>query len=119
MTHGVHFLPEVDQIIVLSDGGISEVGTYRELLDRRGAFSDFLTTFAAAEQSDDISTDTGSQPRSDFHSADVVKRNTRLRKDGPSSPSCFTRSRQKSSAAVDSHVSVERNNRLTIRNYVN
>ena len=42
VTHGITFLPEVDMIVVLKDGAISEVGTYRELLDKKGAFSEFL-----------------------------------------------------------------------------
>ncbi|CAH1406916.1 unnamed protein product [Nezara viridula] len=44
VTHGITFLPEVDLIVVLSNGEISEVGTYRELLDKKGAFSEFLVT---------------------------------------------------------------------------
>lgn len=44
MTHGITFLPEVDLIVVLSDGEISEIGTYRELLEKKGAFSEFLIT---------------------------------------------------------------------------
>ncbi|XP_066905600.1 multidrug resistance-associated protein 1 [Halyomorpha halys] len=44
VTHGITFLPEVDLIVVLNDGEISEVGTYRELLEKKGAFSDFLLT---------------------------------------------------------------------------
>ncbi|XP_014276421.1 multidrug resistance-associated protein 1 isoform X1 [Halyomorpha halys] len=44
VTHSITFLSEVDLIVVLKDGNISEIGTYRELLDRKGAFSEFLTT---------------------------------------------------------------------------
>ena len=36
------YLPQVDQIVVLKDGHISESGTYEELLASKGAFSDFL-----------------------------------------------------------------------------
>ncbi|CAH1406918.1 unnamed protein product [Nezara viridula] len=42
VTHSITFLPETDKIIVLKDGLVSEVGTYRELLDKKGAFSEFL-----------------------------------------------------------------------------
>ncbi|XP_043579583.1 multidrug resistance-associated protein 1 isoform X3 [Bombus pyrosoma] len=42
VTHGITYLPEVDNIIVLKDGEITEVGTYKELLEKRGAFSEFL-----------------------------------------------------------------------------
>ena len=34
MTHGIHWLPMVDQIIVLNDGSVSEVGSYEELLSK-------------------------------------------------------------------------------------
>ncbi|KZC08998.1 Multidrug resistance-associated protein 1 [Dufourea novaeangliae] len=42
VTHGITFLPEVDNIIVLKDGEITEVGSYKQLLEKRGAFSEFL-----------------------------------------------------------------------------
>ncbi|CAL8118382.1 unnamed protein product [Orchesella dallaii] len=42
VTHGIQYLPNVDDIIVLKDGEISERGTYKELLARRGAFAEFL-----------------------------------------------------------------------------
>ena len=42
VTHGITYLPEVDKIIVLKDGEITENGTYKELLEKRGAFADFL-----------------------------------------------------------------------------
>jgi ABC-type bacteriocin/lantibiotic exporter with double-glycine peptidase domain len=35
VTHGIAFLPQVDQIIVMKDGRISETGTYQELLDKK------------------------------------------------------------------------------------
>ena len=42
VTHGITYLPKVDNIVVLKDGEISEVGTFKELLDKRGAFAEFL-----------------------------------------------------------------------------
>lgn len=45
VTHGITYLPEVDVIVVLKDGYISEIGTYKELLEKKGAFSEFLTTY--------------------------------------------------------------------------
>ncbi|EDO36474.1 predicted protein [Nematostella vectensis] len=53
VTHGISFLPQVDQIVVLQDGRVSEVGTYKELLANRGAFAEFLKTFAPEEKSGD------------------------------------------------------------------
>ncbi|XP_051815787.1 canalicular multispecific organic anion transporter 1 isoform X2 [Acanthochromis polyacanthus] len=46
VTHGVSFLPYVDEIVVLVDGKISEIGSYDNLRASRGAFSEFLDTYA-------------------------------------------------------------------------
>lgn len=45
VTHKVTLLPEVDFIIVMKDGKISESGSYHELLDKKGAFSEFLLEY--------------------------------------------------------------------------
>ncbi|XP_021347162.1 canalicular multispecific organic anion transporter 2-like isoform X2 [Mizuhopecten yessoensis] len=45
VTHGVHWLPNVDRIIVMDGGQISEIGTYEELLQHNGPFAHFLQTF--------------------------------------------------------------------------
>ncbi|KAK2583563.1 hypothetical protein KPH14_009513 [Odynerus spinipes] len=42
VTHGIVYLPEVDNILVLKDGEITEHGTYKQLMDKRGAFAEFL-----------------------------------------------------------------------------
>lgn len=42
VTHGITYLPEVDMIVVLKDGEVTELGTYKQLLDKKGAFADFL-----------------------------------------------------------------------------
>ncbi|XP_055919617.1 multidrug resistance-associated protein 1-like isoform X7 [Eupeodes corollae] len=42
VTHGITYLPKVDNIYVLKDGEVSEDGTYSELLNKKGAFSEFL-----------------------------------------------------------------------------
>lgn len=42
VTHGITYLPQTDKIVVLKDGEVSEIGTYQELLDKKGDFSDFL-----------------------------------------------------------------------------
>uniref|UniRef100_A0A672NT55 ABC-type glutathione-S-conjugate transporter n=1 Tax=Sinocyclocheilus grahami TaxID=75366 RepID=A0A672NT55_SINGR len=50
VTHGMSFLPQADLILVLVDGEISERGSYQELLNRNGAFADFIHTFASSER---------------------------------------------------------------------
>ncbi|XP_030839751.1 ATP-binding cassette, sub-family C (CFTR/MRP), member 1 isoform X4 [Strongylocentrotus purpuratus] len=46
VTHGISFLPQVDQIIVMIDGSVSEVGSYQDLLDQNGAFAEFLRNYS-------------------------------------------------------------------------
>ncbi|XP_068100866.1 multidrug resistance-associated protein 1-like [Hyperolius riggenbachi] len=57
VTHGISFLPQVDMIVVLSGGSISEIGTYTELLEKNGAFSEFLQTYALNPEQDNSSED--------------------------------------------------------------
>lgn len=45
MTHGVRFLPEVQQVVVLKDGEVCETGTFNELLQNQGAFAEFINTY--------------------------------------------------------------------------
>ncbi|KAE8579699.1 hypothetical protein XENTR_v10024156 [Xenopus tropicalis] len=53
VTHGVSYLPQMDSIIVMVDGKITEVGSYQDLLMQDGAFAEFLRTYANAEQNKD------------------------------------------------------------------
>ncbi|XP_067009700.2 multidrug resistance-associated protein 1 isoform X3 [Anabrus simplex] len=53
VTHGVTYLPEVDLIVVLKDGEVTEMGTYRELLEKKGAFSEFLVQHLQEVAGDD------------------------------------------------------------------
>ena len=52
MTHGVQWLPNVDKIVVLVNGEISEMGSYEELLSHDGPFAQFLKTYLTQEDSD-------------------------------------------------------------------
>lgn len=49
VTHGIGFLPQVDHIIVLVDGKISEMGSYQDLLKQNKAFAEFLRNYALDE----------------------------------------------------------------------
>uniref|UniRef100_A0A8C3MV87 ABC-type glutathione-S-conjugate transporter n=1 Tax=Geospiza parvula TaxID=87175 RepID=A0A8C3MV87_GEOPR len=50
VTHTINILPQVDNIVFLVDGMISESGSYQELLERNGAFADFLRSHVTAEE---------------------------------------------------------------------
>ncbi|KZS17365.1 ABC transporter [Daphnia magna] len=53
VTHGITFLPQVDQIVVLKDGEVSEIGSYKELLAQKGAFAEFLLQHLEDEGTDE------------------------------------------------------------------
>lgn len=53
VTHGITYLPKVDNIYVLKDGEVSEDGTYAELLNKKGAFSDFLIQHLSESSAED------------------------------------------------------------------
>nr|XP_028561207.1 multidrug resistance-associated protein 1-like isoform X1 [Podarcis muralis] len=53
VTHGVGYLPFMDTIVVMTEGKISEMGSYQELLKQDRAFAEFLRTYASAEQNVD------------------------------------------------------------------
>ncbi|XP_005743982.1 canalicular multispecific organic anion transporter 1 [Pundamilia nyererei] len=66
VTHGISFLPYVDEIVVLENGVISEVGSYENLRASGGAFSKFLDTYAT-EQNNQRNSETGEgQDAEDF-----------------------------------------------------
>ncbi|KAH9499737.1 Multidrug resistance-associated protein 1 [Bulinus truncatus] len=58
VTHGVHWLPSVDSIIVMTNGTISEIGTYEQLLEKNGAFAQFLKEYIQKDMNSDTEMDT-------------------------------------------------------------
>ncbi|XP_046577437.1 multidrug resistance-associated protein 1-like [Haliotis rubra] len=52
VTHGIHWLPEVDSILVMTSGQISETGTYEELLQHNGPFAQFLQNYLLDSKDD-------------------------------------------------------------------
>uniref|UniRef100_A0A8D0EF95 ABC-type glutathione-S-conjugate transporter n=1 Tax=Salvator merianae TaxID=96440 RepID=A0A8D0EF95_SALMN len=49
VTHSINFLPQVDNIVVIVDGKISEMGSYQELLQQKKSFAEFLRNYAPDE----------------------------------------------------------------------
>lgn len=49
VTHGIGFLSQVDKIVVLKDGQISEIGSFTELMKHNGAFAEFLKHYLTEE----------------------------------------------------------------------
>uniref|UniRef100_A0A672K2W8 Canalicular multispecific organic anion transporter 1-like n=1 Tax=Sinocyclocheilus grahami TaxID=75366 RepID=A0A672K2W8_SINGR len=68
VTHGISFLPYVDEIIVLVNGVVSEVGSYDGLRASKGAFSEFLETYGK----DESNNADGLEPQADDSLEDIV-----------------------------------------------
>uniref|UniRef100_A0A673LQK9 Canalicular multispecific organic anion transporter 1-like n=1 Tax=Sinocyclocheilus rhinocerous TaxID=307959 RepID=A0A673LQK9_9TELE len=71
VTHGISFLPYVDEIVVLVNGVVSEVGSYDGLRASKGAFSEFLETYGKDESSN-----------SDFEQIDMLPEGLEPQADG-------------------------------------
>lgn len=54
VTHGLSFLPEVNSIIVLNNGEIFEKGTYKQLMEKKSAFADFIIQHLQQISEDEI-----------------------------------------------------------------
>uniref|UniRef100_A0AAQ5Y5P3 ABC-type glutathione-S-conjugate transporter n=1 Tax=Amphiprion ocellaris TaxID=80972 RepID=A0AAQ5Y5P3_AMPOC len=50
VTHGLSFLSKADLVLVMEDGHISEMGSYMELMDRKGAFAKLIHTFSGTQR---------------------------------------------------------------------
>ena len=49
-THSLQILDQVDTIVVLKNGTISEIGNYDELLSRNGSFAEYLRNYLLEEE---------------------------------------------------------------------
>ncbi|KAK3095033.1 hypothetical protein FSP39_009377 [Pinctada imbricata] len=72
VTHGVHWLPKVDAIILMENGRIREAGTYDELLNRKGVFAQFLQTYLLQDNSDEEDEDQESKQILNYLTRNVV-----------------------------------------------
>ncbi|KAK3559875.1 hypothetical protein QTP86_026191, partial [Hemibagrus guttatus] len=53
VTHSISFLPQVDNIMVLVEGRVSEMGSYQVLLNENGAFAEFLRNYTLEDIMED------------------------------------------------------------------
>nr|XP_027217424.1 multidrug resistance-associated protein 1-like [Penaeus vannamei] len=53
VTHGLTYLPKVEKIVVLKNGTITEQGSYKELIEKKGEFQEFLLQYLAEENEDE------------------------------------------------------------------
>jgi ABC-type bacteriocin/lantibiotic exporter with double-glycine peptidase domain len=54
VTNSLSFLPQVDEIIMLENGMVAEMGTYDELKTRGGVFADFIRLCLVDENKSDL-----------------------------------------------------------------
>ena len=54
ITHGIHWLPMVDNIIVMVNGRITEMGSYENLINHDGPFAQYLKKYLIEEAEDNV-----------------------------------------------------------------
>jgi ABC-type multidrug transport system fused ATPase/permease subunit len=55
VTNSLSFLPEVDEIIMLDNGDILEMGSYAELVKNNGHFAKFIENyFTSSNQEEEV-----------------------------------------------------------------
>uniref|UniRef100_UPI0037E8C348 multidrug resistance-associated protein 1-like n=1 Tax=Semicossyphus pulcher TaxID=241346 RepID=UPI0037E8C348 len=54
VTHGLSFLSKVDLVLVMDQGQISEMGSYMQLMERKGAFAKFIHTFSGNQRRESV-----------------------------------------------------------------
>jgi ABC-type multidrug transport system fused ATPase/permease subunit len=69
-THGQHYLPNVDRIIVIHEGKVVEVGTYSELLASNGYFKNEFLVAAQEEESHPNADTTSVKPEAKSQSSE-------------------------------------------------
>ncbi|XP_062705317.1 multidrug resistance-associated protein 1-like [Aedes albopictus] len=74
VTHGISFLPFVEEIFVVKDGEISESGSYQQLLDQKGAFAEFLMQHIQELDEEDEEIQMIQEVLKDEKSRNIVKR---------------------------------------------
>ena len=45
MTNSLNFLPQVDNLVLIEEGKITDNGAFNELLEKNGPFREFYQTF--------------------------------------------------------------------------
>ena len=70
VTHAISYLPLMDNIIVMKDGSISEIGTYQELLNNKGEFADFLIEQLQNSEEESGEPEESSRPKYHFTQGD-------------------------------------------------
>ncbi|KAG0348379.1 hypothetical protein BG005_011567 [Podila minutissima] len=72
VTHAIHHLEQVDQIVVVKDGKISEVGQYDTLMAAKESFYNLISDYSVnqGKKTKKVDTETGSQDSSDESTQD-------------------------------------------------
>ncbi|XP_053475532.1 canalicular multispecific organic anion transporter 1 [Ictalurus furcatus] len=79
VTHGISFLRHVDEIVVLVDGVVSEVGSFDSLRASKGAFSEFLDTYSKEENKSSAQKESAS----DIEEVEIVPESHEPQPDSP------------------------------------
>ncbi|XP_008113892.2 multidrug resistance-associated protein 1 isoform X1 [Anolis carolinensis] len=72
VTHNLTLLPQMDIIVVMEDGRITEIGSYKELLSKGADFAELLLTFGGGKEDEEISSVLKSCPKDNIKMKDYI-----------------------------------------------
>ncbi|KAG0085536.1 hypothetical protein BGZ92_008914 [Podila epicladia] len=76
VTHGIHHLEHVDQILVFKQGSISEAGNYEELMAANGAFHQLIKEYSVGQKKKKVHHNKDKTKTGESDSEDDSARNT-------------------------------------------
>ncbi|KAF9120403.1 hypothetical protein BGW39_011397 [Mortierella sp. 14UC] len=121
VTHGIHHLKEVDQIVLVKGGEVAECGTYRELMARRSVFYQLIKDYSVSHRKEshgDIGDSTGDTlAESTGINTSIAGSDCIVAAQADESASCLeAKDRDGSSLAVTIELSGETTNSIDISN---
>ncbi|KAF9163643.1 hypothetical protein DFQ26_002301 [Actinomortierella ambigua] len=78
VTHQLHVLPQVDYVVCMKDGEIVEQGTFQQLMDNQGEFSELMKAHGGMEEDETDTADAEIDTLEDLHSTEAGSLNEKV-----------------------------------------
>lgn len=105
VTHALHFLPYVDNIITMEDGKVAEQGTYNELKAKGGSFSRLIRDFGSEDQYEKQQED--EQDAVDGETQEIMKKHDRANMVARGTASSLMQQEERSSGSLRSRTWID------------
>ncbi|NWX83397.1 MRP1 protein, partial [Nothoprocta pentlandii] len=100
VTHNLTLLPQADLVIMMEEGRISEMGTYQELISKKGNFAELIQTFATENRSEETTLEKVSSTKEECQLGKNLPQRELLKHKDPSLAQWRTDSKSKEKVAT-------------------